>query len=94
MPRSSSTASIRSQIRQIVDLLLARVRRQLVEQEITLEATDGGQGSPGGEGLRRGQWRPPLRRAIQNLIEDPLAEGLLTGKFHAGDHVADRCARQ
>jgi ATP-dependent Clp protease ATP-binding subunit ClpA len=29
----------------------------------------------------------PLRRAIQNYIEDPLAEGLLQGKFHPGDNV-------
>ena len=29
----------------------------------------------------------PLRRTIQNLIEDPLAEGLLQGKFRPGDIV-------
>jgi ATP-dependent Clp protease ATP-binding subunit ClpA len=29
----------------------------------------------------------PLRRAIQNHVEDPLAEGLLTGRFHPGDTV-------
>jgi ATP-dependent Clp protease ATP-binding subunit ClpC len=29
----------------------------------------------------------PLRRIIQNLIEDPLAEGLLTGRFSAGGTV-------
>jgi ATP-dependent Clp protease ATP-binding subunit ClpC len=29
----------------------------------------------------------PMRRAIMTLIEDPLAEGLLHGKFQPGDHV-------
>jgi ATP-dependent Clp protease ATP-binding subunit ClpA len=29
----------------------------------------------------------PMRRAIQNLIEDPLAEGLLHGRFQPGDTV-------
>jgi ATP-dependent Clp protease ATP-binding subunit ClpC len=29
----------------------------------------------------------PLRRTIQRMVEDPLAEGLLQGKFHPGDLV-------
>ena len=29
----------------------------------------------------------PLRRTIQRLVEDPLAEGLLQGKFHPGDLI-------
>src|SRR5579859_4014480 len=29
----------------------------------------------------------PLRRTIQRMVEDPLAEGLLDGKFHSGDLV-------
>jgi ATP-dependent Clp protease ATP-binding subunit ClpC len=75
------------QIRSIVDLLLSRVRRQLVEQEITLEASEEGKAFLVEKGFDAANGARPLRRAIQNYVEDPLAEGLLTGKFHSGDTV-------
>ncbi|MHB1004567.1 MAG: ATP-dependent Clp protease ATP-binding subunit [Chloroflexota bacterium] len=75
------------QIRQIVDLLLNRVRRQLAEQRMVLHVTDEAK-----QLLAEKGWDPqfgarPLRRVIMNLIEDPLAEGLLQGQFKAGDAV-------
>ena len=79
------------QIRQIVDLMLKRVQNQLVEQEITLETTDDGKAFLVDKGYDAAFGARPLRRAIQNHVEDPLAEGLLTGRFHPGDTVvADR----
>jgi len=75
------------QIRSIVDLLLNRVRRQLVEQEITLEASDEGKAFLVDKGFDAANGARPLRRAIQNYVEDPLAEGLLTGKFHPGNAI-------
>jgi len=79
------------QIRQIVDLLLRRVQNQLVEQEIVLETTDDGKAFLVEKGYDAAFGARPLRRAIQNHVEDPLAEGLLTGRFHPGDTVvADR----
>jgi len=79
------------QIRQIVDLMLRRVQNQLVEQEIVLETTDDGKAFLVEKGYDAAFGARPLRRAIQNHVEDPLAEGLLTGRFHPGDTVvADR----
>jgi len=75
------------QIRQIVDLMLQRVQSQLVEQEIVLETTDDGKAFLVEKGYDAAFGARPLRRAIQNHVEDPLAEGLLTGRFHPGDTV-------
>ena len=75
------------QIREIVELLLRRVRTQLIEQEMTLEVTDAAKDFLVEKGYDALNGARPLRRAIQNYIEDPLAEGLLQGKFHPGDTV-------
>ena len=75
------------QIRQIVDLMLKRVQNQLVEQEIVLETTDDGKAFLVEKGYDAAFGARPLRRAIQNHVEDPLAEGLLTGRFHPGDTI-------
>ena len=76
------------QIREIVELMLRRVRAQLIEQEMTLDATDEAKDFLVEKGYDALNGARPLRRAIQNFIEDPLAEGLLQGKFHSGDNVA------
>ncbi len=74
-------------VRQIVDLMLARVRTQLTEQQIELLAADEAKDFLVTKGYDPHYGARPLRRTIQNLIEDPLAEGLLQGKFRAGDIV-------
>ncbi len=65
------------EIRRIVELELKRVRKQLSEKEITLEVTEAAMDLLGERGYDRQFGARPLRRIIQNLIEDPLAEGLL-----------------
>jgi ATP-dependent Clp protease ATP-binding subunit ClpC len=75
------------QIREIVELMLKRVRAQLIEQEMTLDATEEAKNFLVEKGYDALNGARPLRRAIQNYIEDPLAEGLLQGKFHPGDNV-------
>ncbi|MDP9356059.1 MAG: ATP-dependent Clp protease ATP-binding subunit [Chloroflexota bacterium] len=75
------------QIRQIVDLELARVRKQLAEQDITLEVSEAAMDLLGTRGYDHTYGARPLRRIIQNLIEDPLAEGLLNSRFQAGNAV-------
>ncbi|MGN6483533.1 MAG: ATP-dependent Clp protease ATP-binding subunit, partial [Thermomicrobiales bacterium] len=75
------------EIRNIVDLELARVRQQLAEQDITLEITLEAKDLLGERGYDHTYGARPLRRIIQNLIEDPLAEGLLNGRFLAGHTV-------
>jgi ATP-dependent Clp protease ATP-binding subunit ClpC len=75
------------QIREIVDLELKRIRRQLKEQEITLDITTEAMDLLGERGYDRQYGARPLRRIIQNLIEDPLAEGLLEGRYKAGSSI-------
>jgi ATP-dependent Clp protease ATP-binding subunit ClpC len=77
----------REQIREIVDLLLSRTQKQLTEQRLTMEATDGAKDLLMEKGFDAVFGARPMRRAIQNLIEDPLAEGLLHGRFQPGDTV-------
>ena len=75
------------EIREIVELELKRVRKQLVEKEITLDVTEAAMDLLGERGYDRQFGARPLRRIIQNLIEDPLAEGLLENRFGPGTTV-------
>jgi ATP-dependent Clp protease ATP-binding subunit ClpC len=77
----------KEQIREIVNLELARVRKQLLEQEITLEVTEAAMDLLGERGYDHTYGARPLKRIIQNLIEDPLAEGLLNSRFVPGSTV-------
>jgi ATP-dependent Clp protease ATP-binding subunit ClpC len=67
--------------------MLARVRVQLTEQQIQLVVPDDAKDFLVTKGYDPQYGARPLRRTIQNLIEDPLAEYLLQGKFQAGDVV-------
>ncbi len=75
------------QIRRIVELELQRVRTQLAEQDITLEVTVEAMDLLADRGYDQTYGARPLRRIIQNLIEDPLAEGLLDSRFHANSTI-------
>ncbi|MBA3643640.1 MAG: AAA family ATPase, partial [Chloroflexia bacterium] len=77
----------KEQIREIVRLELARVRKQLAEQDIQLLVTDEAMDLLGERGYDHTYGARPLRRIIQNLIEDPLAEGLLNSKYQPGTAV-------
>ena len=77
----------REDVRQIVDLLLNRVRTQLTEQQVELLVPETTKDALVDKGYDAEYGARPLRRTIQNLIEDPLAEGLLQGKFRPGDIV-------
>ena len=71
----------------IVDIQLAEVQARLTEQDIALEVTDEAKELLVDQGYDPDNGARPLRRVIQNLIENELAEGLLADKFHAGDTV-------
>jgi ATP-dependent Clp protease ATP-binding subunit ClpC len=71
----------------IVDLLLDRVRNQLSEQCIELIMSQAGTDFLMEKGFDAQYGARPLRRTIQRVIEDPLAEGILQGRFHPGDLV-------
>jgi ATP-dependent Clp protease ATP-binding subunit ClpC len=77
----------REQIREIVDLMLARTQQQLTEQRLTLEVTDAAKDFLVEKGFSHEYGARPMRRAIQNLVEDPLSEGLLHGRFQPGETV-------
>jgi ATP-dependent Clp protease ATP-binding subunit ClpC len=72
-------------IRKIVDLMLAIITERLAEKAIKLEVTDAAKDLLGEKGYDEVFGARPLRRAIQNMVEDKLSEGLLSGKFQSGD---------
>jgi ATP-dependent Clp protease ATP-binding subunit ClpB len=77
----------KDQIAEIVELQLARLRERLAERRIELELTDAAK-----ETLAEAGWDPaygarPLKRAIQRLVENPLALRLLEGDFADGDTI-------
>ena len=71
----------------IVELLLKRVRVQLTEQQLELVVPPATKDFLIDKGFDPQYGARPLRRTIQRMVEDPLAEGLLEGKFHPGDLV-------
>ncbi len=77
----------KDEIKQIVELLLLRIRESMAERELQLELTD-----PAKELLVEKGWDPamgarPLRRAIQRYIEDPLADFVLREQVVPGATV-------
>jgi ATP-dependent Clp protease ATP-binding subunit ClpA len=77
----------RDEIFQIVDLMIARVNKQVRAQELTLEISHEVKEFIANEGFDPTMGARPLRRAIQRLIEDPLAEEVLRGTFRPGDVI-------
>jgi ATP-dependent Clp protease ATP-binding subunit ClpB len=71
----------------IVELQLARLRQLLGERKITLELTDRAKQLLATEGYDPAFGARPLKRAIQRLVQNPLALQLLEGKFSDGDHI-------
>jgi ATP-dependent Clp protease ATP-binding subunit ClpC len=75
------------EITQIVDLMLKRVRDQLKAQGMALEVTQAAKEHIIKLGYDQAYGARPLRRTIQNLIEDPLAEHLLLGRYSTDDAI-------
>ncbi|MGZ6341191.1 MAG: ATP-dependent Clp protease ATP-binding subunit, partial [Candidatus Limnocylindrales bacterium] len=75
------------EIRQIVDLMLGRVRDQLRAQQMALEVTQEAKDHIIKLGYDVAYGARPLRRVIQNMIEDVLAEHLLLGKYEPGTTI-------
>ena len=75
------------QLGDIVELQLARLRERLADRGLSLELTDAAK-----EVVTEAGWDPtygarPLKRALQRLVENPLALRLLEGDFGEGDTV-------
>ena len=71
----------RGEIKAIVDLELNKVRERLLEHAITLEAADAGIEWLAANGYDPEFGARPLRRLIQNEVEDRLSDGILSGEF-------------
>jgi ATP-dependent Clp protease ATP-binding subunit ClpB len=77
----------REQIKAIADIQLASLKKRLSERGITLLVTDAAKGVLAEEGYDAAFGARPLKRAIQRLIQDPLAKRVLGGEFKDGDEV-------
>ena len=77
----------KEQLADIAELQLERLRSRLAERKLSLELTDAAK-----EVLAEAGWDPtygarPLKRALQRLVENPLAQRLLEGEFAEGDTI-------
>jgi ATP-dependent Clp protease ATP-binding subunit ClpC len=77
----------KSEIKQIVDLLLRRIRESLAERDLQLELSEGAEDFLVEKGWDPSMGARPLRRAIQRYIEDPLADFVLRAELVAGGTV-------
>jgi ATP-dependent Clp protease ATP-binding subunit ClpB len=76
-----------SQLTHIVDLRLADLQSMLDARRITLELTDAARAAIFKAGYDRAYGARPLKRAVQRLVQDPLAMRILDGRVLHGDHV-------
>ncbi|WP_158820818.1 ATP-dependent chaperone ClpB [Granulicella sp. S156] len=76
-----------SQLTHIVDLRLADLQKLLADRRITLELTDAARAAIFKAGYDRAYGARPLKRAIQRLVQDPLAMRILDGRVLHGDRV-------
>jgi ATP-dependent Clp protease ATP-binding subunit ClpB len=77
----------KEQLVKIVDLRLEDLRRLLADRKISLELTDAAKELLFTEGYDPNFGARPLKRAIQKLVQDPLAMKILDGEVRHGDHV-------
>lgn len=78
-------------IRQIVDLMLSQTIDSVKEKNITLEITEAAKDLLGDKGYDPVFGARPLRRTIQEMVENQLSEALLHGDFLPGDTVVVDC---
>jgi len=77
----------KEQLTKIVDLRLEDLRRLLADRNISLELTDRAKELLFTEGYDANYGARPLKRAIQKMVQDPLALKILDGEVLHGDHV-------
>ena len=80
-------------IDRIIDLQLARLTRLLADRKLTLELTPAARRTLATEGYDPAYGARPLKRAIQRLLQNPLALAVLEGKFRDGDTIRADAAR-
>lgn len=75
----------RKQLHQIVRLMAKKIQQRVADQDIKLKLTAGAINLVADKGYNPEYGARPLRRALQELVEDPLSEALLTGQLAGGD---------
>jgi ATP-dependent Clp protease ATP-binding subunit ClpB len=80
------------QIERIVELQLKRLERLLADRKITIELTPEAKRVLAEEGYDPAFGARPLKRAIQRLLQNPLALEILQGRFGDGDHIVATAA--
>ena len=75
------------QLAHIIDLRLADLKRLLADRKITIELTEEAKRQLMLTGYDRAYGARPLKRALQRLVQDPLALKILDGEVLHGDHV-------
>ncbi len=77
----------RAHIRSIVDMMLQEVESRIKEKEVDLDVTEAARDWLGEKGYDPVFGARPLRRVIQERLEDSLSEALLRGDFASGDTI-------
>ncbi|HEY9148689.1 MAG TPA: ATP-dependent chaperone ClpB, partial [Gammaproteobacteria bacterium] len=77
----------KAQIRAIADIQIDYLRKRLAEREMALELTEAALDKLGEAGFDPVYGARPLKRAIQQRIENPLAQSILSGEFLPGDTI-------
>ena len=77
----------KEQIEHIIDLQLKRLENLLADRKLTFELTPSAREVLATEGYDPAFGARPLKRAIQRLLQNPLALAVLEGKFSEGDHI-------
>src|SRR5579871_882245 len=77
----------RAEIRRIVDIQVGYLRKRLAERDMGLELDDAARDRLGEAGFDPVYGARPLKRAIQQQLENPLAQRILRGEFGPGDSI-------
>ncbi len=77
----------KEQIRRIANIQIDYLRKRLEERDLHLEVTDAALDKLGEAGFDPVYGARPLKRAIQQMVENPLAQEILAGKYQPGDTI-------
>ncbi|ABE61568.1 ATPase AAA-2 [Nitrobacter hamburgensis X14] len=78
----------KSEMGRIVEIQFARLQKLLEDRKIVLDLDTAARDRLAEKGWDPAYGARPLKRVIQRTVQDPLAEMILAGKVHDGDHVA------
>ncbi|PIS29079.1 ATP-dependent Clp protease ATP-binding subunit ClpC [Candidatus Saganbacteria bacterium CG08_land_8_20_14_0_20_45_16] len=75
------------ELKQVAAIIISDVQKQMTHQEMYLELTEAAKEAVVKEGYDPKFGARPLRRAVQKLIENPLSNDIIEGKFKPGDKI-------